>query len=204
MNYKPLLSNMDKRVILVTGTPCVGKTTVAKQLAKRLNAHYVNLTELAKKHNLVLGEDEERQTTIIDENKMRTKLAEVIEDSEKPDVVVDGHYAAAVTPKNDVAHVLVLRRNPVQLREFMVKCGFNGAKLRENLASEILDVCLVEALQEQDQRKVCELDVTDRTVEETVEDILAILESRKKCRAGGIDWLGMLEAQGILDEYLQI
>jgi adenylate kinase len=195
---------MDKRVILITGTPCVGKTTVAKELTKRLNARYVNLTELAKQHNLTLGEDQERHTTIIDEDKMRAKLAEVIDNSEEPDVIIDGHYAAAVTPKDKVTKVFVLRRNPVQLREFMMKYGFNEAKLRENLASEILDVCLVEALHEQDQRKVCELDVTDRTTDEAVEEILAILTSRKACRAGGIDWLGTLETQGILDEYLKI
>ncbi len=195
---------MDKRVILITGTPCVGKTTVAKELAQRQNAQYVNLTELAKKYNLVLGEDQKRHTTIIDEDKMRSKLDEIIEHSEKPDVIIDGHYAAAVAPKDKVTRVFVLRRNPVQLREFMTKCGYNEPKLRENLASEILDVCLVEALRDQDQKRVCELDVTDRTVEETVEDILAILESRKNCRAGGIDWLGMLETQGVLDEYLKI
>jgi len=195
---------MDKRVLLITGTPCVGKTTVANQLVQRLNTHYVNLTLLAKRHNLVLGEDEERKTTIIDEDKMSAKLAEVIDNCQKLYVVIDGHYAAAVTPKDKVSRVFVLRRNPMQLREFMVKCGFNEAKLRENLASEILDVCLVEALREQNPKKVCELDVTDKTVEEAVEDILAILADPKKCRAGGIDWLGMLEAQGILDEYLQI
>jgi adenylate kinase len=195
---------MSRQVILITGTPCVGKTTVAKELAKRLNASYVNLTELAKKHNLVLGEDLERHTTIIDEDRMRAKLVEIIDNSEKPDVIIDGHYAAAVAPKDTVSRVFVLRRNPVQLRVFMTKCGFNEAKLRENLSVEILDVCLIEALQEQEKEKVCELDVTDRTVEEVVEDVLALLDSRKKCRAGGIDWLGMLEAQGVLDEYLKI
>jgi adenylate kinase len=195
---------MDKRVILITGTPCVGKTTVATELAKRLNAEYVNLTELAQKHNLTLAEDEERHTTIIDEDKMRAKMAEVIRATEKHDVIIDGHYAPAVTPKEKVTRVFVLRRNPVQLREFMLKNGFNEAKLRENLASEILDVCLVEALQEQEEAKVCELDVTDKSVQEDVEDVTAILENRKKCRAGGIDWLGILEAQGVLNQYLKI
>jgi broad-specificity NMP kinase len=66
-----------------------------------------------------------------------------------------------------------------------------------------LDVCLVEALHEQGKRKVCELDVSERTVEEVVNDILAILDGHRKCRVGGIDWLGMLETQGVLDEYLK-
>jgi broad-specificity NMP kinase len=181
----------------------VGKTTVAKELSARLNAFYVNLTEFAKRHSLILGEDKERHTIIIDEDKMREKLVETIDAAEKTDIVIDGHYAAAVTPKNLVTRVFVLRRNPVELREFMVKCGFRDQKLWENLASEILDVCLVEALREQGKRKVCELDVSERTVEEVVNDILAILDGHRKCRVGGIDWLGMLEAQGVLDEYLK-
>lgn len=195
---------MDKRVILITGTPCVGKTTVAKELVERLNGVYVNLTELAKKYSLILGEDEERHTTLIDEDKMRAKIAEVIDSAQKTSVIVDAHYAAAIVPKTMVTRVFVLRRNPVQLKKCMMKCGFKDQKLWENLASEILDVCLVEALREQDKGKVCELDVTEKTIQEIVEDILAILENRKKCRAGGIDWLGMLEREGKLEEYLKI
>ena len=194
---------MDKRVILITGTPCVGKTTVARELTTKLDAHYVNLTDFAKQNNLISGEDEGRHTAIVDEDKMRDKLTAVIDNTDKADIVIDGHYAAAVTPKNLVTRVFVLRRNPVELREFMVKCGFRDQKLWENLASEILDVCLVEALREQGKRKVCELDVSERTVEEVVNDILAILDGHRKCRVGGIDWLGMLEAQGVLDEYLK-
>jgi adenylate kinase len=195
---------MNKRVILLTGTPCVGKTTVAQELTKRLDALYINLTELANKYSLLLGEDEDRHTGIIDEEKMRKKLTEVIDASEKADVLIDGHYAAAVTPKEKVTRVFVLRRNPVQLREFMVKCGLKDQKLWENLASEILDVCLVEALREQEHKKVCELDVTGKPTETVAEEILAVLDGHKKCSAGTLNWLEMLEREGKLDEYLKI
>jgi len=76
--------------------------------------------------------------------------------------------------------------------------------LWENLASEILDVCLVEALREHETAKICELDITDKTVEKVVAEIMEILNGRKKCRVGCVDWLGMLETQGILNEYLKI
>jgi adenylate kinase len=191
------------RVILITGTPCVGKTTVAKQLATQLNARYLNLTELAQKHNLTLGEDKQRHTSIVNEQKMKNKISQIINTAEKTDVIIDGHYAAAVTPKQKVTHIFVLRRNPAQLREFMDKCGFKNQKLWENLACEILDVCLVEALHEQDEKKVCELDVTDKSSAEIIEGILAILRNRKKCHFGDIDWLGMLEKEGKLQEYLK-
>ena len=65
---------MNKRVILITGTPCTGKTTTAKALASKLGAEYINLTDLAKTYNLTLGEDKERNTLIIDEEKMQQKL----------------------------------------------------------------------------------------------------------------------------------
>jgi adenylate kinase len=195
---------MSNQVILITGTPCVGKTTVAHQLSKELDALYVNLTELAEKENLTTGQDEKRKTIIINEDEMRKKIREIIAKTEKSTVIIDSHYAAAVVPKSHVTRIFVLRRNPVELRTFMEKCGFQGSKLWENLASEILDVCLVEALREHEKEKVCELDVTGKTVENVVTEILDVLDSRKKCRVGCVDWLGMLEAQGVLDEYLKV
>jgi adenylate kinase len=194
---------MSKRVILVTGTPCVGKTTVAKQLTTELDALYINLTDLANKHNLTIGEDKQRKTMIIDEEKIRRKIGETIDTTEKHTVIVDGHYAAAVVPKNYVTRIFVLRRNPVELRKFMEKRGFSKTKLWENLTSEILDVCLVEALREHKKEKVCELDVTGKTTEKISREIIAIINKRKKCLTGYIDWLGMLEKQDLIGEYLK-
>jgi adenylate kinase len=195
---------MSKRVILITGTPCVGKTTVAKQLTTELDALYINLTEFANKHSLTTREDKERKTTIIDEEKMRRKIRETIGNTEKPTIIIDGHYAAAVVPKNSVTSIFVLRRNPIELRKFMEKCGFSGAKLWENIASEILDVCLVEALREHKKEKVCELDVTGKTAEKISREIIDLIDQRKKCQTGCVDWLGMLEKQGLVSEYLKI
>jgi adenylate kinase len=191
-----------KRVILITGTPCTGKTTVAQQLTTKLDALYINLTEFAKRHSLTLGEDKERKTTIIDEEGMRQKLVETINATDNANIIIDGHYASAVTPPNLTTHVFILRRNPKELKQLMQKCGFEGAKLWENLSAEILDTCLIEAIQTQ-QGKVCELDATGKTVEETMSDIMDVLEKGKKCYSGIVDWLGMLEKEGSIDEYLK-
>jgi adenylate kinase len=195
---------MNKTVLLVTGTPCVGKTTTARQLTTRLNALCINLTEFAKAHSLALREDEKRKTTIIDEKKMLREIRRTIDAADKEIIIIDGHYAAAVVPKDCVTRVFVLRRNPVELRRFMENCGYRGTKLWENLASEILDVCLVEALQEQDREKVCELDLTGKTVAAVVNEICLILNEDKKCYVGAVDWVGMLEKEGLTSEYLRI
>ncbi len=193
---------MDKRVILVTGTPAVGKTTLALKLAERIKAQYVNLTDLAKTEKLILEEDRQRETAVIDETKMRRKLRNIIQKTPS-DLVVDGHYAAAVVPKAAVSKVFVLRRNPFELREFMRKRDYSEAKQKENLSAEILDVCLVEAIQKQGEEKVCELDVSGQPVEKTLASVLAVLEGKKTCYVGCVDWLGMLEREGKTDEFLK-
>jgi adenylate kinase len=195
---------VSKRVILVTGTPCVGKTAVARLLASKLDALYVNLTELAVHENLVSGKDEERDSIIVDENRMRRKIREIIDGCEQNGIVIDGHYAVSVVPKKRVTYVFVLRRDPVELRKFMEQCGFSGRKLWENLASEILDVCLVDALSVHGEGKVCELDVTGKSVEEVVSEILDVLSGHKECHVGIVDWLGKLENDGLLEEFLKI
>jgi adenylate kinase len=195
---------MSKRVILVTGTPCVGKTSVARLLTSKLDAFYVNLTELALHENLVSGKDEERGSIIVDENHMRRKIREIVEKCDKSEVIVDGHYAVSVVPKKLTTHVFVLRRDPVELRKFMEQCGFSGRKLWENLASEILDICLCEALNVYENGKVCELDVSGKSVEETADEILDILNGSKERCVGVVDWLGKLESEGLLEKFLRI
>jgi len=195
---------MGKRVVLVTGTPCVGKTSVARLLAEKLNASYVNLTELALKRGLVLGKDERRDTLVVDEQRMRRVIRRIVEDCGEQTVVVDGHYAANVVPKKLATHVFVLRRDPVELRRFMEKAGFAGNKLWENLAAEILDVCLVDALKAYGNEKVCEIDASGKSVEEVVAEILEILNGSRRCYVGIVDWLGKLEREGLLEEYLRV
>jgi adenylate kinase len=192
-----------KRVILVTGTPCVGKTTTAKALTQKLGALYINLTDYAKTNGLVLEEDKERNSLIIDEENMPRKLAETINASENANIIIDGHYASAVTPTEQVTKVFVLRRDPRELKQLMEKCGYTGSKMWENMQAEIIDVCLSEAV-ELHAEKVCELDVTGRSVEEVVGEILDVLEKRKSCFFGLVDWLGLLEKEGLTDEYLKI
>lgn len=194
---------MPKRVILVTGTPCVGKTSAARLLSSRLDALCVNLTELAVNERLISGRDEERDSVIVDEDRMRRRIGEIIDDCSK-DIVIDGHHAATVVPRKCVTRIFVLRRDPTELRELMEKNGFSGRKLWENLASEILDTCLVEALNLHGKEKVCELDASGRSIEEVVKEILDTLEGRRRCHVGIVDWLGMLEQKGLLDEFMRI
>lgn len=191
-----------KRVILVTGTPGVGKTAVSRLLASRLNGLHIDLAELVKQEGLISGVDETRETLIADMEKVSQRMRDIMRDCEE-DIVVDGHYAVDVVPAEDVRLVFVLRRHPDELKTFMEKRGFGNRKLWENLVAEILDVCLFDALEACGVDRVCEIDAGGKSVEEVVEDMILVLEGKRECKVGAVDWLGRLDEEGRLDKFLR-
>jgi len=191
-----------KQVIVITGTPGVGKTSVSERLAAKLEAFHIDLTDLVKSERLSSGYDRRRQTLLSDTDELAKRVQQIVKQS-RGDLIIDGHYATSVVSKRAVSRVFVLRCHPQQLKQQMEERGFKGAKLWENLAAEILDVCLYDAIKEMGLGKVCEIDITDKTVDETVEEIASILRCEKDCIVGFIDWLGKLEEESVLDQYLK-
>ena len=187
---------------MVTGTPGVGKTIVSSLLASRLNAFHIDLGKLVEQEKLWSDVDKTRGTLIVDISKLSRRVQEIIEHSEE-DIILDGHYAVDVVPAKNVHVVFALRREPDELRQTMQTRGFKGKKLKENLAAEVLDVCLYNAVKACGVKKVCEINVTGKKAEKVVEEIVAVLEGKKLCAVGIVDWLGKLENEGRLEEFLE-
>lgn len=190
------------RVILVTGTPAVGKTTVSRLLAIKLDAVHVDLTELAESERLTCGVDKIRKTLIADTVKVSKRVQETLRSSQR-DVIVDGHYAVDVVAAKNVHMVFVIRRNPEELKGLMEDRGFGKRKLWENLAAEILDVCLWDAISACGPDKVCEMDASGKSINYIAEDMIAVLEGRRRCKVGVVDWLRKLERSGRLGDFLK-
>ncbi len=191
-----------RQAILITGTPGVGKTAVSSLLASKLDALHIDIAELVKEENLVSGFDKMRETLIADAHRISKRVKEIIQRSER-DVIVDGHYAVDVVAASKIYRVFVLRRNPDELKKILKDYGFEGRKLWENLSAEILDVCLWNAVSACGLDKVCEIDVSGRKIGEIIEGIVQILEGRGKCEIGVVDWLGKLEKERRLQDFLK-
>jgi len=190
------------KIIIITGTPGVGKTIVSEQLATKLGALHIDLADIVKREKLTSGYDTQRRTLVADTNKLAKRVQQIIKQCEGA-IIIDGHYAPTVIRKAQVTRVFVLRRHPQQLKQQMEMRGFRGTKLWENLAAEILDVCLYDSIMNVGIEKVCEIDTTNKTIEGTVNEILSILNGKKTCTVGITDWLGKLEEENSLDQYLK-
>lgn len=186
-------------IIVVTGTPGVGKTTVSKLLALRLRARHIDLSELAQREQLLLGWDEERGTGLADVDRLKTSVYEIVSSSEEP-VVLEGHYASSIVPYGEASFVFVLRKDPLKLKEELESRGYDALKVRENVAAEILDVCLAEAADTYGEDRISEVDVTNLKPDETVEKLLSIIHSGKPTGLCHVDWLSKPEAEKLLED----
>lgn len=185
-----------RKVILLTGVPGVGKTTIAALLSERLKGVHVNLSELALAEGLVTGYDSIRETSIVDLERTMTRLMEIIQEGRDP-LVIEGHFSQDVVSPERVSNVFVLRRAPWRLKDELESRGYNPEKVKENVEAELLDICLVEAVEAYGKEKVCELDTTDVEANEIIETITSVLRGERSCEIG-IDWLSHPEAKELL------
>lgn len=175
-------------LIYVGGTPGVGKTTVAKEVARKLGIKYVNLAELAVSEGLVTGYDAERKAHIIDEEAVKRRLRKL---ASEESAVVDTHVATAV-PSELVEVAVVLRLDPRELKSRLEARGYPPTKVMENVQAEILDSCLIEAVEAFGVERTFEIDTSGKGVEQVVEEILRVVEERKGSKPGSVNWLEKL------------
>ena len=185
-------------VIVVTGVPGVGKTTVADGLAQRLGGRHINLSNLAEEWGLITGWDEGRETAIVDLDGMYERVMR-LRDSSKGPLIIEGHFAPDVVPPEVASFIFVLRRAPWRLKVELEARGYGGEKVGENVDAELLGVSLVEAVEAYGPERVCEMDTTGRTPEEVVDAALSIIRGDGVCNRGLIDWLGRAEAGRLLE-----
>lgn len=101
-------------------------------------------------------------------------------------------------------NIIVLRRDPYELKITLEKRGYSENKVYENLEAEILDVCLWGAIKKYGTEKVCEINTTRLTVEKIVEEIILVLNKKRNCIVGVVDWLTKLDNEGTLKNFLKI
>lgn len=132
------------KLIIVTGTPGTGKTTVAMRLAKKGGFAYIDVNAVIAKYLLSEGYDRKNKCKIVDVKKLGRAVLDLVK-KEKIDVaIVDSHLSHYI-PASKVALCLVTKCNLKLLKQRMKRRAYSDAKIKENLECEIMDVCLSDA-----------------------------------------------------------
>lgn len=191
---------MDKqrKIIVLTGVPGVGKTAIADIIAGRINGVHIELSNLADVENIIDSRDDLRNTEIVDLDRIRIHLTQIHDASNGP-MIIEGHFASDVVPKEWASFIFVLRRAPWVLRKELESRGYGDDKIRENLDAELVGVSLSDAIEAYEPDGICEIDTTARNLEEIADEIVSIVKGENKCHHGHIDWLGHDECRRLLE-----
>lgn len=170
-------------IIIISGTPGTGKSTIMDLLSKRLNMEKLHVSSFLIDNKVFLEYDSVHQSYIIDEEKAIQLLNSYIKGK---NIVVETIYPSLISTADKV---IVLRKDPRVLYEELKRRGWNEIKVAENVMAEILGVISSEA--KEYFQNVCEIDVTNKKPEDVVERIL-----NGECES--IDWLNIKEIENLL------
>jgi adenylate kinase len=179
-------------LLLLTGTPGTGKSTLSKLLMKNLTGRLVKINQLVEEKNLYTGHNPEKGYLEVDLDALKKEIQRIVTKSPEKDfwILVEGHLSHYF-PNADL--VLVLRANPRVLEERLRSRGWEEAKIHENLEAEALDVCTWEAFQIHGDT-VQELDTSTITPEEAVQTALKIINGEKSFSVGDVDFSEYLKS----------
>ena len=142
-------------IVAVTGTPCAGKSTLSKKLARALGFGRIDLNELIRLKGWHEGCDAARDTLIVNENTLGGRVKSVLERGK--DYVLDSHLSHFLPPRM-VSLCIVCTCDIAVLKGRLKKRGYSTLKVRENLDAEIFEECRTEA--EEAGHKVLIVDTT--------------------------------------------
>lgn len=151
--------------ILISGTPGTGKTKVAELLAKKLGYALIKVNDFAVENKLIVGEDKQRKTLIMDEKALRKKVERL-----KGNFVIEGHEAHFCNGDKTI----ILRTEPKELIKRLKAKKWPARKIQENIDAERMEVILEEARSL--HNNIIVLDTTNKKAGQVVNQIIRNLK----------------------------
>lgn len=184
-------------MLIITGNPGVGKHTIAKIVSRNLSLGLVDINEIAIKNKAVKSKDSTGY--VVDLRRLSSLMRKYVG---KKSLVV-GHLAPYVLKRSDACMVAVIRRSPYELKRVYKKRGYDAQKTTENLSSEIIGVCLYDAIKKFGSDKVAEFDSTAVKPTVTADKITKAFKGKSKYDVGKVDWLSLIVANDDMQKFFE-
>jgi adenylate kinase len=178
-----------EKIIIVTGTPGVGKTVLSNILARKTGSVYLNLGEHVKQEKLYSRFDRSSKSYVIDERRLRKSLLEFFKTHSRMSIVVETHWLGRFMPKRHGMVAIVVRLDPVILANRLRGRRWPKRKVWENVESELIDLSIYEALKLLGARRVYQVDATRKRPSELFREALKLLSSRNGWNGLSPNWL---------------
>lgn len=169
-------------IIAIVGCPATGKSVVAEALSKMLQIKHIDYSEYLLRVNAAKLINNE---VVIDESKAKFFLNRIDK------AIVSGVYALDYLELNKIKGVYVLRCNPKILFYRYLKRNYSFEKIKNNMSSEYLDVCLKMALEKVDYEKVNQVDTSNDEPYYTAMRIYKSIQNGIKI-FDKVDWLSQI------------
>jgi adenylate kinase len=219
-------------VILLSGTPGTGKTTISKSLSKQNGWEIFSLGDFIVDKKFYSSELDNRDAKIIDTEIAAKEGAReiltryfasevVVVDSHYADIILDGFSELEKHVNNLCVRNYAQRENiigivcrchPNVLLERLAKRNYSNSKIMENIQAEILSEStqnLSEVLQE---KKIIEIDTTNNSVKDIsiaiIENFLRVVKNQVirndiLQNVGITDWIVTLNEEGTLNSFFK-
>ena len=169
------------RVVCVTGTPGVGKTTACALVKEKLGQEdyeFLNIGDLIKEQKLYTEWDDEMNCSIFDDKLVGNELKRIVADlgkKSKKGVLIDFHSVGFMSKKL-VDHVLVVRADTDKLWSRLEARGYKEAKIKENVEAEIFMESMNDAVDRFGNELVSEIsNNTEEDRDRVVDKIVSLL-----------------------------
>lgn len=130
------------KIIVITGVPGTGKTTLSKKLHKLIkNSYLISANELSKNRKLFIKKDFDG-AYIINMEKLKNELIKeinVAKNQNKNCIILEGHLLSDI--KIPDAKAIVLRAHLTDIEKRLKKRNYPIYKLGQDILSEALDYC---------------------------------------------------------------
>jgi len=188
--------------IIVSGTPGVGKHTISLELSKLLNGFPIlDINKVILTGNLFIYSSEFE--TEIDVTKVYNSLKLLLSTKEYVNAIIVGHLVPYVLDPLLIDFVVILRRNPFELKRIYEKRAYSEKKISDNLISEILGIISYDFLKKFNKKNIIELEIIENVLPSVYAQKIIDMYNNKNLREFGmIDWLSVAQTNPQMFKFL--